>query len=137
MIKNKKPPNYSGRINIYRILRYGFFHAHFQLVIISRGRAEYMLVLIWFTRKTYFLPVVLFLLWLFAHWFIFELSISKILHSSRTKMIERIYFQDETLKIPDCRKQEFLFVKSVFKSKQFPLRSKFCELFLVKTLLIL
>ena len=124
MIKNKKPPNYSGRINIYRILRYGFFHAHFQLVIISRGRAEYMLVLIWFTRKTYFLPVVLFLPWLFAHCFIFELSISKILHSSRTKVIERIYFQDETLKIPDCRKQEFFFVKSVFKSKPFPFKIK-------------
>lgn len=124
MIKNKKPPNYSGRINIYRILRYGFFHAHFQLVIISRGRAEYMLVLIWFTRKTYFLPVVLFLPWLFAHWFIFELSISKILHSSRTKVIERIYFQDETLKNSRLQKARIFVCKKCFQIKTIPFKIK-------------
>ena len=83
-----------------------------------------MLVLIWFTRKTYFLPVVLFLSWLFAHWFIFELSISKILHSSRTKVIERIYFQDETLKNSRLQKARIFFVKSVFKSKPIPFKIK-------------
>ena len=116
-LKIKSPPIILVALIFIAYCDMDFVHAHFQLVIISRGRAEYMLVLIWFTRKTYFLPVVLFLPWLFAHWFIFELSISKILHSSRTKVIERIYFQDETLKNSRLQKARIFFCKKCFQIK--------------------